>query len=211
MAHACCPAPAADATQDGIYRRVLWIALMVNGAMFVVEIVASFFSGSVSLQADALDFFGDSANYGISLFVLSMSLRARANAALFKAACMALFGVFVLGHAGYRAVAGIVPDAATMGVVGVLALLANVGVAVMLFRFRRGDANMRSVWLCSRNDALGNIAVIVAAGGVFATTTRWPDLAVAALVAGLAISAAWHVGRVALQERRYEAAHLATG
>ena len=138
-----------------------------------------------------------------------MTLRTRANAALFKAVCMALFGVFVLSHAAYRAVAGIPPDAATMGIIGLVALLANVGVAVTLFRFRRGDANMRSVWLCSRNDAFGNIAVILAAGGVFATSTRWPDLAVAALVAGLALSAAGHVARVALQERRYGTASLA--
>ncbi len=210
MGQDCC-APEAGAAGDATYRRVLWIALLVNGGMFFVEIVASFFSGSVSLQADALDFFGDAANYGISLFVLSMSLRARASAALFKAGCMAVFGLFVLGHAGYRAVAGIVPDAGTMGIIGVVALAANVGVAVLLFRFRSGDANMRSVWLCSRNDALGNIAVILAAGGVFATSTRWPDLAVAVLVAGLAISAAWHVGRVALQERRRPHPEFATG
>ena len=209
MGHDCCPAPGSGATQEETYRRILWIALVVNGAMFLVEIVASYFSGSVSLQADALDFFGDAANYGISLFVLSMTLRTRANAALFKAVCMALFGVFVLSHAAYRAVAGIPPDAATMGIIGLVALLANVGVAVTLFRFRRGDANMRSVWLCSRNDAFGNIAVILAAGGVFATSTRWPDLAVAALVAGLALSAAGHVARVALQERRYGTASLA--
>ena len=205
----CCPSLEAPA-QDARYRRMLWIALVVNGGMFFVEIVASFFSGSVSLQADALDFFADAANYGISLFVLSLSLRVRANAALFKAACMAVFGIFVLAHAGYRAFAGIVPDAATMGVIGVLALAANVGIAIMLFRYRDGDANMRSVWLCSRNDALGNIAVILAAGGVFATTTRWPDLAVAVLVAGLFLSAAWQVTQAALQERRHSAAELAT-
>ena len=205
MACAACPAP------DQIYRRALWFALVVNAVMFLVEIAASIVSGSVSLQADALDFFGDAANYGISLFVLSMHLRARATAALFKAACMAGFGVFVLGNAAYRAVAGAVPDATTMGVVGFAALIANIGVAVMLFRFRQGDANMRSVWLCSRNDAVGNIAVILAAAGVFATASRWPDLAVAALVAGLSLSAARHVAKVALSERRRPAAEAAAG
>ena len=209
MGHDCCPAPDPAAAQDDTYRRVLWIALVVNGVMFLVEIIASVLSGSVSLQADALDFFGDAANYGISLFVLSMSLRTRANAALFKAACMALFGIFVLGQAGYRALAGVAPDAATMGVIGLVALVANIGVAVILFRFRSGDANMRSVWLCSRNDAFGNLAVILAAGGVFATSTRWPDLAVAVLVAGLALSAAAHVAGIALRERRYGTTSLA--
>ena len=205
MACSACPAP------DQAYRRVLWAALGVNAAMFFVEIVASFLSGSVSLQADALDFFGDAANYGISLFVMSMHIRARANAALFKAGCMAGFGVFVQAYAGYRAVFGTMPDASTMGIVGVMALLANLGVAVLLFRFRRGDANMRSVWLCSRNDTVGNIAVILAAAGVFATASRWPDLGVAALVAGLSLSAAWHVANVAIWERRRPATEPLAG
>ena len=165
---------------DPLFRRILWFALVSNAVMFVVEIIASFTSGSVSLQADALDFLGDSVNYGISLFVLGMALSARAKAALFKSATMAVFGLWVIGSAIYRAAIGTVPDATTMGVIGLLALLVNVAVAWMLFHFRSGDSNMRSIWLCSRNDALGNIAVMLAAGGVYATATGWPDIFVAA-------------------------------
>ena len=170
--------------------------------MFVVELTASMVSGSVSLQADALDFFGDSVNYGISLFVLSMALQARARAALFKGATMALFGIWVIGSAIYRAATDSVPDAAVMGIVGMIALAVNVMVAWMLFRYRSGDSNSRSIWLCSRNDALGNIAVMLAAGGVVATVSGWPDILVAVLISGLNISAATSVFRQALAELR---------
>jgi cation diffusion facilitator family transporter len=189
-----------------LFRRILWFALLSNLVMFVVEIIASFTSGSVALQADALDFFGDSVNYGISLFVLGMALSTRAKAAIFKGATMAVFGFWVIGSAIYRSSIGTVPDATTMGVVGLLALLVNVTVALMLFRYRSGDSNMRSIWLCSRNDALGNIAVMLAAGGVFATATGWPDIFVAALVAALSISAAIAVLRQAVTELRSEQA-----
>lgn len=204
-----CNTCASESTRDverknRLFRRILWFALASNGVMFAVELVASFISGSVSLQADALDFFGDAVNYGITLFVLGMSLHARAKAALFKSATMAAFGLWVIGSAVYRATTGAVPDAAVMGVIGMLALLVNVGVAVMLYRYRGGDSNMRSIWLCSRNDALGNIAVMLAAGGVFATATGWPDILVAALIAGLNLSAAAHVLRQAVAELRAE-------
>ena len=129
------------------FRRVLWFALASNAVMFAVELVASFISGSVSLQADALDFFGDAVNYGITLFVLGMSLHARARAALFKSATMAAFGLWVIGNAVYRASIGAVPDAQVMGVIGMLALAVNASVAVMLYRYRSGDSNMRSIWL----------------------------------------------------------------
>lgn len=195
--------PNAEQGQDPRFRNILWLALIFNAIMFVVELVASVFSGSVSLQADALDFFGDAANYGISLFVLGMSLKARSSAALFKGATMALFGLWVIGSAIYRAMVGTVPDAAVMGGVGLLALAVNVGVALLLFRYRSGDSNMRSIWLCSRNDALGNIAVMLAASGVFMTATGWPDIAVAAIIAGLNISAAIQVFQQALAERRW--------
>jgi Co/Zn/Cd efflux system component len=187
---------------DPRFRRILWFALVANATMFVVEIVASMLSGSVSLQADALDFFGDSVNYGITLFVLGLSTQARSKAALFKGATMAAFGVWVIGNAAYKAIVGTVPDALVMGSVGMLALVVNAGVAVMLFRYRSGDSNMRSIWLCSRNDALGNIAVILAASGVFMTATVWPDFFVAAVIAGLNISAACHVFRQATGELR---------
>jgi Co/Zn/Cd efflux system component len=181
---------------------VLWVALVVNAGMFLVEIVAGLAAGSVSLQADALDFFGDAANYAISLSVLSMALVWRARAALVKGVSMGLFGVWVIAASAMNVMVGEVPQAATMGIVGFVALLANVGVAVLLFRFRDGDANMRSVWLCSRNDAIGNAAVMVAALGVFGTGTFWPDIAVAVVMASLALSAAFETVRRAIVELR---------
>ena len=186
MSAHCCSTPAKPVV-DPRYRQVLWIALVLNAAMFVVESGASWASGSVSLLADAIDFFGDAGNYALSLAVLGMALPARSKAALFKAACMGAFGVFVLGKALWHLQAGLVPEPATMGVVGFAALAVNAGVAWMLYRYRGGDANMRSVWICSRNDALGNVAVMLAALGVFGTGSAWPDLAVAAVMATLAL------------------------
>ncbi len=193
MGNCCAGISATDARSDPRFRRILWIALLSNAVMFVVEIYASIISSSVSLQADALDFFGDAANYGISLFVLQRSVQARSKAALFKGATMAAFGIWVLGSTLYRAYAETVPDALVMGSIGVLALAVNVSVAIMLFRYRSGDSNMRSIWLCSRNDALVNIAVIVAASGVFLSSTGWPDIFVAAFIAALSLSSAYQV------------------
>ncbi len=189
MSAHCCATPALPAV-DPAYRRALWVALFVNAAMFLVEAAASWSAGSLALLADSIDFFGDAANYALSLAVVGMALSVRAKAALLKAACMAGFGVFVLGSALWRLRGGAAPEAFTMGVVGFVALLANVGVAWMLYRFRTGDAQMRSVWLCSRNDAIGNAAVMAAALGVFGTGSAWPDLAVAAVMGGLALSGA---------------------
>jgi len=170
--------------------------------MFAAELAASWSSGSVSLLADAVDFFGDSANYALSLVVLPMALHVRARAAIVKAACMAGFGVFVLARAACALKAGTPPEPVTMGVVAAFALLANVGVALLLFRHRLGDANRRSVWICSRNDALGNLAVGLAAVGVFGTRTAWPDLLVAVFMATLAIAGAASVLRHARVELR---------
>jgi hypothetical protein len=161
---------------------VLWAALIINITMFGVELAGGLQAGSASLLADAVDFFGDAANYGISLLVLGMALTWRARAALFKGLAMGAFGVFVLGRAAWSAASGTVPEPVTMGAIGALALLANVSVAAMLYAWREGDANMRSVWLCSRNDAIGNLAVMAAALGVFGTGSGWPDLAVAAVM-----------------------------
>ena len=201
--HGCTPPSA----QSRRYRRVLWVALIVNAAMFAVEAAGGLRAGSVSLLADAVDFFGDAANYGVSLFVLGMAITARARAALFKGLTMGAFGVFVLGQAAWSAAAGTVPEPATMGVIGALALAANVSVALMLYAWREGDANMRSVWLCSRNDAIGNVAVMAAALGVFGTGSGWPDLAVAAVMGTLALTAAWSVVRQARHELRPVALH----
>jgi cation diffusion facilitator family transporter len=188
------------------YRRVLWIALVLNALMFVVEISAGFRSGSVSLLADAIDFFGDAANYGVSLAVLTMALAWRARAAFLKGLCMLGFGLFVMGKAVWAARTGTPPEALTMGVISLLALAVNVGVAVMLYAWREGDANMRSVWLCSRNDAIGNVAVLLAALGVAGTHTAWPDLAVALGMGALALTSAYSVLRQARGEMRPEAA-----
>ncbi len=199
-AHCCNHDAGAKGATSPRYRAVLWIALAVNLAMFIVEIGAGFRSGSTSLLADAIDFFGDAANYAVSLAVLSMGLAWRARAAWVKGASMLAFGLFVAGRAVWAAWAGITPDAATMGVIGSLALVANVSVAALLYAWRDGDANMRSVWLCTRNDALGNLAVLLAALGVFGTGNGWPDLVVAGVMAALAISS----GRVVLKQASAE-------
>lgn len=199
MACNSCSAPEPKSPAPG-FRKALWIALWVNLAMFLVEGIASLQSGSVSLMADAIDFFGDSANYLLSLSVLSMGMLWRGRAAMVKGITMVLFGVAVLGRAIWVMQSGITPEALTMGAVGFLALVANMGVAFMLFRFREGDSDMRSVWLCSRNDAISNIAVMVAALGVFGTGTAWPDLAVATVMGGLAITAGVSVVRHARRD-----------
>ena len=194
-------APAVDLPR---YRRVLWIALAVNAVMFFVELAAGYRSGSLSLLADAIDFAGDAANYAVSLAVLSAALTWRARTALLKSFCMMGFGVFVLGRALWSMFYGVAPDAATMGAIGFLALVANVSVAWILYAFREGDANMRSVWLCSRNDAISNIAVMIAAVGVMGTRSAWPDLAVAAVMATLALTGGWAVMQHARRELAQE-------
>jgi len=184
----CCSHSACDASAASPrFRQALWIALIINGAMFLVEFVAGLAAGSVALWADALDFAGDAANHALSLTVLWWGLMWRARAALLKGVAMALFGTVVMARALWAFQQGITPEPLTMGAVGVLALVANAGVALMLYRFRGGDANMRSVWLCSRNDAIGNLAVILAAAGVFGTGSALPDLMVALMMSGLAL------------------------
>jgi len=203
MSAHCCP-DFASATRavDPTYRRMLWVALVLNALMFMVELGTSWTSGSVSLLADSIDFFGDAGNYALSLAVLGMAPSIRAKASLFKAACMGAFGIFVLGKAGWNLTAGIPPEPATMGVVGIAALAVNAGVAWLLYRYRTGDSNMRSVWICSRNDALGNVAVVLAALGVFGTGSAWPDLLVAATMGALALAGGWTVLRQARQDLR---------
>ncbi|MGQ0663949.1 MAG: cation transporter [Pseudomonadota bacterium] len=187
---------------DRRFRRALWAALAINATMFLIEVAAGYVAWSVALQADALDFLGDAANYAISLMVLGLSVRWRSGAALAKGASMGLFGLWVVASTAYNAIVAAVPAPAIMGAVGLLAMAANVTVAFMLYAFRSGDSNMRSVWLCSRNDAIGNLAVLVAASGVFATGTGWPDLAVGAAMAGLALVSAAQVVRQAVGELR---------
>ncbi|HEX4857238.1 MAG TPA: cation transporter [Limnobacter sp.] len=193
---------AAKSVVDPGFRKVLWVALVANAAMFILEVGASWSAGSVSLLADSLDFGGDAANYALSLFVLGMGLQTRAKAAFLKGVSMGLYGLGVLAFAVYAALNGEVPSYTTMGVVGALALSVNVGVAAMQYRYRNGDSNMRSVWLCSRNDAIGNLAVLAAALMVGLTQNAWPDLLVAALMASLGLSGSISVIRQARQEIR---------
>lgn len=193
MADCCCepsPLKTDPHRSDNRYRRVLWVVLAINAAMFLVEIGAGLAAGSASLQADALDFLGDAANYAISLVVVGMALRYRAGAALAKAATMGAFGLWVIGMVIWHALHGTLPSAFTMGTVGVAALAANAASFGLLWAFREGDANMRSAWICTRNDVLGNLAVLLAAAGVFGTGTGWPDVIVAAIMAGLAMQGA---------------------
>lgn len=195
MPNDCCPS-ACTAERTGVsprFRRVLWIALVVNLLMFGVELAAGWNASSVSLLADAVDFLGDAANYAVSLFVLSMGLAVRARTALLKGATMGAYGLYVLGQAAWNGWQGVVPEALTMGAVGTLALIANLSVAAMLYAWREGDANMRSVWLCSRNDAIGNLAVMLAAIGVSSTGSAWPDWIVATGMGLLGLSAARQV------------------
>jgi Co/Zn/Cd efflux system component len=198
--HCSADGSASKALDSPAWRRALWIALAVNGVMFAGEIIAGVAAGSASLQADALDFLGDAANYAISLGVAGLGLAWRARAAFVKGAGLLALGFWVIGSAAWHAYASTLPQAEVMGAVGVLALLANAGVALMLYRFRNGDSNMRSVWICSRNDAIGNLAVLAAAGGVFGTGTGWPDLIVAAIMASLSISGGWQIVKQARAE-----------
>jgi Co/Zn/Cd efflux system component len=206
---ACSSAATSNALNSSKWRRVLWIALIINAGFFVAEIVAGAAAGSSALQADALDFFGDAANYAISLGVAGMALAWRARAAAAKGGTLIAFAIWVLGNTAWHAFYGTLPRAEVMGVVGIAALIANGGVAIMLYRFRAGDANMRSVWICSRNDAIGNAAVLLAAMGVFGTGTGWPDVIVAAVMGALGLWGGWQIVCQARDELRSGApAHI---
>ena len=194
-----------------VYRRVLWTVIAINAAMFGIEMAAGMMAGSQALQADALDFLGDTLTYGLSLYVIGKSLRARTAAALFKGVTLALMGLWVLGDTLYAVLILGVPRAEIMGLVGFLALAANLVCVLLLLRFRHGEANVRSVWLCSRNDAIGNVAVMLAAGGVWASGTAWPDVAVAATMAGLFLWSATLIVVQAVREYRQSDNMVAAG
>lgn len=206
MADCCCTPPPLDLDPHrgnaAAYSRILWGVLAINAVMFLVEIGAGLAAGSASLQADALDFLGDAANYAISLIVVGMALRYRASAALAKGATMGLFGLWVIGTVIWHSVHGTLPSAFTMGAVGFVALAANAASFGLLWAYRGGDANMRSAWICTRNDVLGNLAVLLAALGVFGTGTGWPDVIVAAIMAALALQGAITVVQQSLKELR---------
>lgn len=196
----CCQHDLARVRHDRTYRNILWIAFAINASMALFEIIAGLAAGSASLQADALDFLSDAANYAVSLFVVNKAMLYRARASLVKGSAMSLFGLWVAGITAYHAIFQTLPVAETMGLVGVLALVSNGVVLAMLWAYRGGDSNMRSVWICSRNDVLGNLAVLLAALGVFGTGTGWPDVIVAAIMAGLALQGAWQIVRHAQTE-----------
>lgn len=192
-------------TFDGMsdaYKRRLWIVIAINATMFLVEMAAGQMAGSQALKADALDFLGDAATYGISLAVIGASVMVRVNAALVKAASLFAMGLWVLGSTVWRVFAHGIPEAEVMGVIALLALAANMASVLLLMAYKDGDANVRSVWLCSRNDAIGNVAVMVAALGVWGTASGWPDLIVAAVMASLFLSSSWQIVTQALSEKR---------
>lgn len=189
---------------DPRYKRVLWTVIAINGAMFLTEMVAGQFAGSRALQADALDFLGDTITYGLSLAVIGASLRTRATAALVKGLSLSVMGLWVFGSTIYQTLILGVPSAEVMGVIGFLALAANLASVGLLMPYKDGDANVRSVWLCSRNDAIGNVAVMLAALGVWGTATAWPDLIVAAIMAGIFLTSATQILRQAWTEYRQD-------
>ena len=193
---------------DGVsdeYKRRLWIVIALNATMFVVEMTAGHLAKSQALQADALDFFGDALTYGISLAVIGASIRVRTTAALAKGISLLSMGIWVFGSTVYRVFYVGVPEAEIMGVVAAMALATNLASVFLLVSYKDGDANVRSVWLCSRNDAIGNVAVMIAALGVWATASGWPDLIVAAIMASLFLSSSFQIIRQALEERYQEA------
>ncbi len=192
---------------DPVYKRILWAVILINATMFIVEMSAGQLAGSQALQADALDFLGDAFTYGLSLAVIGMSLKVRSAAAIFKGLTLLLMGLWVFGSTAYQFLVLGVPKAEIMGGVGFLALSANLLSVFLLMRYKDGDANVRSVWLCSRNDAIGNVAVMFAAIGVWGTATGWPDLIVATVMAGLFLSSSFQIVRQALAERRAHRAH----
>lgn len=201
MSQHCCNMTSSEQEQsDPRYRRILWIALVLNAAMFVTEIIAGSASGSLSLFSDALDFFGDACNYGVGLYLIARPLRLRAKFSLVKAAVMAAFGIIILLTALGRIVNNEPPSYEAMGIIGVLALVTNVSVALLLSSHKGGDSNRRSIWLCTRNDAIGNVLVMFAAVGVYYTHSALPDLLVAGIMASLGLSAAWQITKQARQE-----------
>lgn len=210
MSASCCESPERSPNEPR-WRQALWIALVINAGMFAVEMTAGAAADSRALMADALDFFGDAANYAISLIVAGMTLSVRSKVALIKGWTLVVLGAWVFASTIVASITGVLPEAATMGTIGTVALVANLGVAVLLYRFRTGDANMRSVWICSRNDAIGNLAVVAAAIGVFGTGTAWPDLIVAAILAILGISGGVQIIRDANGELRAVRPTLAGG
>lgn len=187
---------------DPRYKRVLWAVIALNGIMFVVEMTAGQLADSQALQADALDFLGDTLTYGISLAVIGRSLQVRSGAALLKGVSLSLMGLWVFGSTLYHVLILGLPRAEIMGGIATLALAVNLASVLLLLRYKDGDANVRSVWLCSRNDAIGNVAVMIAALGVWGSASAWPDLLVAGIMAGVFLTSSMQILRQAWAERQ---------
>jgi len=190
------------------FKRALWIALFLNFAMFLLENIEGFRSHSLSLRADAIDFLGDSANYFLTLVVLNSAVHLKTKASMVKALSMFGFGVWVFISAMIRFQSDVLPEFFTMTWVGSVALMVNAFVAYILFKFKDGDSNMQSVWLCSRNDAIGNVTVILASVGVYYFSSKWPDLIVALFMSVLSISASYKILLVVKEELKMEKAEL---
>ncbi len=207
--NACCSGgvPVFDGV-DSRYKRILWVVIAINGLMFFVETVAGHVAGSQALKADALDFLADTVTYGLSLSVIGASIKARSTAALFKGLSLSVMAVWVFGSTIDRAFVLGLPSAEVMGGIGAMALAANVSSVLLLMRYKDGDANVRSVWLCSRNDAIGNVVVMLAALGVWSSSSAWPDIAVAALMAGIFLTSSVQILRQAYGEYRAGGIHL---
>ena len=184
------------------HSRVLWLVLAINAVMFVVEGWTGYLAHSTSLLADALDMLGDSLVYAFSLCVLLKSAKWQAGAALAKGAFMFVFGLAVLGEAAYKTVHPVMPGAAMMGIIGSVALAANLACFLMLYRHRSDNLNMSSTWLCSRNDLIANVAVLGAAGTGYLLQSRWPDIAVGVVIALLFLSSAFSVLRQSISVLR---------
>lgn len=184
------------------YKKILWVVVLINFFMFMVEGLAGFLADSTALKADALDFLGDAATYAATLLVIGKPIKTRSLVALLKGLSLGAMAIFVLGFTLYRVFVEGEPQALTMGVIGFMALTANVISVLLLMKYRDGDSNVRSVWLCSRNDAIGNIAVMLAGAGVFATGTVWPDIIVAFIIAGLFMHSSIKITSQALSEYR---------
>ncbi len=200
MSGGCCNNNAAFDGVSKEYKRRLWAVILINAGMFAVEMIAGRIAQSQALQADALDFFGDAVTYGLSLAVIGASIKIRTSTALLKGFSLFLMGLWVFGSTLYQVFVVGVPKAEVMGIIGFAALVANLVSVALLVKYKDGDANVRSVWLCSRNDAIGNVAVMLAALGVWGTTTGWPDLLVAGIMAGLFLSSAFQIVRQSHQE-----------
>ena len=197
----CCGNVSFEGMTDA-YKSVLKYVVAINFVMFIVEMTSGYFAESMSLKADALDFLGDSFTYALSFIVIGKSIETRAKASLFKGVSLAFMAIGVLGFTIYRTIVGSTPDPLTIGLIGALAFCANMASVLLLMRYKDGDSNVRSVWLCSRNDAIGNVLVIIAGIAVAYTELFWPDIIVAFLIAGLFMHSAIQIIRQALKEMK---------